>query len=121
MERSPTGRREPAVAAGIACQGFVPEPLPPRPPLAIDFPLQERLDAAHLAIGQLDSLTTLLPDAQTFLYSYVRKEAVLSAQIEGTRSSLSDPVAVRGRRCSRGADRRRGRGLLLPAAAAPAG
>ncbi len=90
MHRTPTGRFEPTVAAGMACQGFVPEPLPPRPPLAADAALQQRLDDAHVAIGRLDSLTTLLPDAQTFLYSYVRKEAVLSSQIEGTRSSLSD-------------------------------
>lgn len=90
MNRTPTGRYEPTVAAGMACQGFVPEPLPPYPPLAVDSALQQRLDDAHLAIGRLDSLTTLLPDAQTFLYSYVRKEAVLSSQIEGTRSSLSD-------------------------------
>jgi len=90
MNRSPTGRYEPTVAAGIACQGFVPEPLPPVPPLLIDGELQHRLDQAHLALGRLDSLTTLLPDAHTFLYSYVRKEAVLSSQIEGTRSSLSD-------------------------------
>lgn len=90
MNRSPTGRYEPTVAAGVACQGFVPEPLPPVPPLTIDAELQSRLDEAHLALGRLDSLTTLLPDADIFLYSYVRKEAVLSSQIEGTRSSLSD-------------------------------
>jgi Fic family protein len=90
MHRSSTGRLEPTVAAGIGCMGYVPDPLPPSPPLALDAAIQERLDSAHLAIGRLDSLTTLLPDAQTFLYSYVRKEAVLSSQIEGTRSSLSD-------------------------------
>ena len=53
-------------------------------------PLQEKLDQAHLALGRLDSLTTQLPDAAMFLYSYVRKEAVLSSQIEGTQSSLAD-------------------------------
>jgi Fic family protein len=90
LNRSPTGRLEPTIAAGIVCQGFVPVPLPPTPALAIDAGLQHRLDEALLALGRLDSLTTLLPDAQTFLYSYVRKEAVLSSQIEGTRSSLSD-------------------------------
>ncbi len=90
MNRAPTGRYEPSIAAGLACKGFVPAPLPPRPPLAIAANLQEKLDQAHLALGRLDSLTTLLPDAQTILYSYVRKEAVLSSQIEGTRSSLAD-------------------------------
>lgn len=90
MDRQLTGRYEPTVAAGIPCQGFVPDPLPPQPPLLIDAALQRKLDQALLALGRLDSLTTLLPDAQTFLYSYVRKEAVLSSQIEGTRSSLAD-------------------------------
>ena len=50
----------------------------------------ERLDKALLALGRLDSVSTLLPDASLFLYMYVRKEAVLSSQIEGTQSSLSD-------------------------------
>ena len=90
MNRTPTGRYEASIAAGVACKGFVPEPLPPSPPLEISAALQDKLDQAHLALGRLDSLTTLLPDAQTFLYSYVRKEAVLSSQIEGTRSSLAD-------------------------------
>ena len=45
---------------------------------------------AHLALGRLDGLALQLPDAPLFLYSYVRKEAVLSSQIEGTQSSLSD-------------------------------
>jgi Fic family protein len=52
--------------------------------------LQLALEQAHLALGRLDSITTLLPDPKLFLYSYVRKEAVLSSQIEGTQSSLSD-------------------------------
>ncbi|MFQ6047023.1 MAG: Fic family protein [Gemmatimonadales bacterium] len=53
-------------------------------------PLHARLEAALLALGRLDALSTLLPDTSLFLYSYVRKEAVLSSQIEGTQSSLSD-------------------------------
>ena len=52
--------------------------------------LQEPLAKAHLALGRLDGLSRLLPDASLFLYSYIRKEAVLSSQIEGTQSSLSD-------------------------------
>lgn len=90
MNRTPTGRYEPSIAAGMAYEGFVPAPLPPSPPLAISADLQDKFDQAHLALGRLDSLTTLLPDAQTFLYSYVRKEAVLSSQIEGASSSLAD-------------------------------
>ena len=65
-------------------------PLPPSPPLAIDPALRDRIDLALLALGRLDSATALLPDARLFLYSYVRKEAVLSSQIEGTESSLSE-------------------------------
>ena len=52
--------------------------------------LQQMLEAALLALGRLDGVTTLLPDQTLFLYTYVRKEAVLSSQIEGTQSSLSD-------------------------------
>src|SRR6266542_1296468 len=71
-------------------KAFIPRPLPPEPPLAIDAPIRDRLDRALLALGRLDSITTLLPDTHLFLYTYVRKEAVLSSQIEGTQSSLSD-------------------------------
>ena len=90
MRRGITGQFEPSVAHGMACRGFVPAPLPPVPGLEWPAPLQEKLDQAHLALGRLDSLSTLLPDAAMFLYSYVRKEAVLSSQIEGTQSSLAD-------------------------------
>lgn len=71
-------------------KAFVPRPLPPEPPLAIDVKLRDTLDSALLALGRLDGVTTLLPDTLLFLYMYVRKEAVLSSQIEGTQSSLSD-------------------------------
>ena len=69
---------------------FIPAPLPPDPPLLIDARLQDLLDEANQALGRLDGVTLLLPDPGQFLYSYVRKEAVLSSQIEGTQSSLSD-------------------------------
>jgi len=69
---------------------FMPRPLPPEPPLVVTPELQARLDAANQALGRLDGVTLLLPDPDLFLYSYIRKEAVLSSQIEGTRSSLSD-------------------------------
>ncbi len=52
--------------------------------------MQKLIDQALLALGRLESITTLLPDPSFFLYMYVRKEAVLSSQIEGTQSSLSD-------------------------------
>ena len=69
---------------------FVPAPLPPDPPLRIDSRTQALLDEANQALGRLDGVTLLLPDPGQFLYSYIRKEAVLSSQIEGTQSSLSD-------------------------------
>ncbi len=71
-------------------RAFHPRALPPEPPLAVDSEMQEMLDQANQALGRLDGITLLLPDADQFLYSYIRKEAVLSSQIEGTQSSLSD-------------------------------
>jgi Fic family protein len=65
-------------------------PLPPDPPLAIGPSMQTLLDEANQALGRLDAVSMLLPDPGQFLYSYIRKEAVLSSQIEGTQSSLSD-------------------------------
>ena len=79
-----------STVGGEKCQAYVPAPLPPEPPLQLGAEIQERLDKALLALGRLDSVSTLLPDASLFLYMYVRKEAVLSSQIEGTQSSLSD-------------------------------
>lgn len=90
MERGLTGYYTPSVAGGINCQAFVPAPLPPQPPLEITGKLQQRMEEALLSLGRLDAITSLLPDAPLFLYSYVRKEAVMSSQIEGTQSSLSD-------------------------------
>src|SRR3989338_7876603 len=69
---------------------FYPEPLPPHPPIRYDAELQEIIERANRALGRLDGVTALLPDPTLFLYTYIRKEAVLSSQIEGTQSSLSD-------------------------------
>jgi Fic family protein len=90
MTRGLTGSFVPGIAGGLACQAFVPNALPPRPPLQIDGTLLSTVNEALLALGRLDAIGTLLPDAHLFLYSYVRKEAVMSSQIEGTQSSLSD-------------------------------
>lgn len=90
MERGITGHYTPTVAGGVACQAFVPVPLPPLPALDVSGKLQARLNEALIALGRLDAISTLLPDAKLFLYSYVRKEAVMSSQIEGNQSSLSD-------------------------------
>ena len=78
-----------AVVRGESYRAYVPAPLPPNPPLDMArlYPL---LDKANTALGRLDGMSMVLPDASLFLYMYVRKEAVLSSQIEGTQSSLSD-------------------------------
>lgn len=90
MDRGLTGSYSETTAAGETVRAFVPSPLPPEPPLDIDPQRQQRLERALLACGRLDAITALLPDPDLFLYSYVRREAVLSSQIEGTQSSLSD-------------------------------
>lgn len=90
MNRGITGRYVPSIAGGVACKAFVPAALPPNPPLQLDSKLTRRINQAMLTLGRLDAISTLLPDARLFLYSYVRKEAVMSSQIEGTQSSLSD-------------------------------
>ena len=78
-----------SVVGGEYYTSYVPRKLPPTPPLVMDdlYPL---LDQANTAIGRLDGMSMVLPDPSLFLYMYVRKEAVLSSQIEGTQSSLSD-------------------------------
>ncbi len=75
--------------AGETYQAYVPNLLPPKPPIRLEK-LNQLLEKANLAIGRLDGLCATLPDHSLFLYMYVRKEAVLSSQIEGTQSSLSD-------------------------------
>lgn len=90
MEREATGSYAFSVAGGETVRAFVPTPLPPNPVLDLSGGRQSRLERATLAIGRLDSICLLLPDPQLFLYAYVRREAVLSSQIEGTQSSLSD-------------------------------
>lgn len=91
MKRGPTGRYVTTSSiGGEQVRAFVPAPLPPAPDLQIDPTTRQLLDEALLSLGRLDSVSALLPDTQLFLYMYVRKEAVLSSQIEGTQSSLSD-------------------------------
>ena len=90
MLRTDQGSYEVTTVAGERVEAFVPAALPPSPPPEIDGQLQRSLEAAVLALGRLDGIATHLPDRALFLYAYVRKEAVLSSQIEGTRSSVSD-------------------------------
>ena len=90
MQRGETGRFEVTAAAGERVRAFVPAPLPPTPAIEITSQRQKLVENALLACGRLDAVSGLLPDAGLFLYTYVRREAVLSSQIEGTQSSLSD-------------------------------
>ncbi len=90
MRRGETGRYEETAVGGERVRAFVPSPLPPEPPVVFQGDLQRTLESAVLSLGRLDGVSSLLPDKALFLYTYVRKEAVLSSQIEGTQSSLSD-------------------------------
>lgn len=90
MNRNATGTYRVTSTGGEKVRAFIPFPLPPTPPLEMAGARQSLLEQATLAVGRLDSVSSLLPDPQLFLYSYVRREAVLSSQIEGTQSSLSE-------------------------------
>jgi hypothetical protein len=83
------GRHLISSVGGEAVKAYLPPPLPPKPSLALE-PLQLLLEQANQALGRLDGFAAFLPDPSLFIYAYVRKEALLSSQIEGTQSSLSD-------------------------------
>lgn len=85
-----TGQYVKSSAGAESYRAFVPNPLPPDPPLSLDGELLEWLEKANRAIGRLDGVSEVLPNSALFLYQYVRKEALLSSQIEGTQSSFSD-------------------------------
>ena len=74
-------------------EAFMPKPLPPDPPLQWDGGLLGHLSKATMALGRLDGLAGSMPNPDLFVASYVRREAVLSSQIEGTQSSLDDVLA----------------------------
>jgi Fic family protein len=71
-------------------RAFVPAPLPPNPPLAMGAEMIRLLSDADRALGRLDGVTSILPNTDLFMAMYVRQEAVLSSQIEGTQSTLED-------------------------------
>src|SRR5579871_498984 len=71
-------------------RAFIPNPLPPEPPIALDEEMWNLLSKADLAVGRLDGSTETLPNPDLFVFMYVRREAVLSSQIEGTQASLID-------------------------------
>lgn len=75
-------------------QAFIPAPLPPDPPIQITGELQVLLSQADRGLGRLDGSIQTLPNPDWFVYMYVRKEAVLSSQIEGTQSSLQDVLVA---------------------------
>ena len=76
--------------AGESVRAFMPPPLPPEPPLQLTPALQDLIEKANRGLGRLDGVARVFPQPELFLYMYVRKEALLSSQIEGTQSSLSD-------------------------------
>lgn len=78
-------------------RAFIPAALPPDPPVAMDEELQTLLSTADRALGRLDGSIQTLPDSNLFVLMYVRKEAVLSSQIEGTQSSLNDLLRAEAR------------------------
>ena len=90
MKRPSFGRYAMSIAGSEKVRAFIPAPLPPIPQLELIGSVRASLDQALLALGRLDGAATALPDAHLLLYSYVRKEAVLSSQIEGTQSTLDD-------------------------------
>ena len=90
MRRGPTGSYETTRDRDLRVSAFVPSPLPPDPPVEMSGDLLEKFAGALTAIGGLNTLSLNLPNADLLIYSFLRKEAVLSSQIEGTQSSLPD-------------------------------
>jgi Fic family protein len=93
VKRPDTGRYVTSIAGSEEVRAFVPAPLPPVPALELIGGVRNSLDQGLLALGRLDGAAGTLPDAHLLLYTYVRKEAVLSSQIEGTQSTLDDLLA----------------------------
>lgn len=88
------GRSGHCIAQPTGYKAFIPNPLPPEPPVQLGPELQRDLSNADRALGRLDGSVETLPHPNLFVYMYVRKEAVLSSQIEGTQSSLQDLLAA---------------------------
>ena len=93
MKRPDTGQYVASIAGSEEVRAFLPASLPPVPALELIGGVRKSLDQALLALGRLDGAAGVLPDAHLLLYTYVRKEAVLSSQIEGTQSTLDDLLA----------------------------
>lgn len=90
MIRGPQGNFLQSNESGEVVSPFIPSPLPPQPAIEWTPSLRRNYEDALVSLGKLDSAGQLLPDPDRFVYSYVRKEAVLSSQIEGTQSTLAE-------------------------------
>jgi Fic family protein len=93
MKRDSLGTYIETTTLGETVRAFVPPALPPAPPLEFTGGAQTALDRAMLSLGRLDGAATAMPDVDLLLYTFVRKEAVLSSQIEGTQSTLDELLA----------------------------
>jgi Fic family protein len=91
---SNTDRAGTFVAQPSGYRAFLPAPLPPDPPIALEGELLSLLSTADIALGRLDGVVKVIPDPEFFIAMYVRREAVLSSQIEGTESTLEDLLEV---------------------------
>jgi Fic family protein len=89
-DRAPSSRAGRYVSQPAGYRAFIPNPLPPEPAIALDQEMWNLLSNADLAVGRLDGSTETLPNPDLFVFMYVRREAVLSSQIEGTQASLMD-------------------------------
>ncbi|HEX4131671.1 MAG TPA: Fic family protein [Pirellulales bacterium] len=89
-----TGVYQISNSGGEEVRAFVPHPLPPRdPPLVVEGPLAAALAEGNAALGRLAVAGAMVPSAEWFLYGFVRKEAVISSQIEGTQATLHDVLS----------------------------
>lgn len=84
------GHYQPNLSREMAYQSFVPAPLPPNPPLALNEDIIRLLIKAHAQLAVLESMAKHIPDVELFISMYVRKEALMSSQIEGTQATLED-------------------------------
>ena len=80
--------------ANAGYKSFVPAKLPPNPPISYDAEMQTLLSLADRKLGRLDGVTQILPNPELFVAMYVKKEAVLSSQIEGTQASFVDVLSA---------------------------
>lgn len=80
------------IKQGSGYRAFIPAPLPPNPPISVDEEMVRLLSAADRSLGRLDGVASVLPNPNLFVAMYVRQEAVLSSQIEGTQSTLEDVI-----------------------------